>query len=188
MARKHKTVPVAKNSQAPQCASFKPFPFLTFRSFDEGSEYAFNDMPKRFQRMIVPKKPVKRDSAPAKPTERPSKKVDESSVRPGESFRQYNERLGLSVRSTNDVGTGKNFKQKIAEEFAEARGIRSKRKEHLKRRDAKKKGVKRDEDDSELEDLVTMESHRFGEQVAAPPVLKVAPRNAPKSTLKFKRK
>lgn len=110
---------------------------------------------------------------------------------PGETFRQFNERIGASSKSPNkdkDLKKKKDFRSRIAEEFVEARGLNKKRKEYLKKRDQKKKEKQRlfaggvsDEEDL---DEVRMDSVGFREQVQAPPVLKVLP----KASFKFKGK
>lgn len=146
-------------------------------------------MPKKFKRLVAP--PKKKPSMPVASKKEPS----EWDVRPGESFKKFNERLGISgskgdkpkQQQSGEVGSGKNFKSRLAAEFAEARGLRTKRKEHLKQRDMKKKGKKPAIDVEDVEEIV-MDRHRFGETVMAPPEIKVKPKNAPKSALPFKRK
>lgn len=114
-------------------------------------------------------------------------KNPEIEVKPGESFRKFNERLNLN--SKGEIGTGeKSSRKNISQEFSEARGLRAKRKEHLNKRREKYREKKSKGDLSDDDDLVNMEFVRFGERVEAPPVLKVRPKNAPKSTLRFKRK
>ncbi len=139
-------------------------------------------MPKKFKRILNPLPKV------AKPEALSKSQPDEWDIRPGETFREFNQRIKQGNQSkegkVNEVGSGKNFKTRIAEEFAEARGLRTKRKEHLKKREEKKKMRYQDSDDED----VIMESVRFGETVMAPPVLKVKPKNCPKSTLRFKHK
>lgn len=87
--------------------------------------------------------------------------------------------------------TKTNFTARIAEEFAEARGVSKKRKEYLKSRDAKRKTKKAAAGEFSEDEDVRMDSVRFGEQVDAPPVLRVKPKIMPNkrsSTLQFKRK
>lgn len=149
--------------------------------------YEFDDMPKKFKRLIkAPQsssgdKKVTKDIIPSK-GKRQKQETGELEVKPGESFRDFNRRLmgHQDGGSREEVGSGKNFKQKIAQEFSEARGIRSKRKEHLKERDRKrKKGGSRFEDAEEYRfDDVT-----FGERVEAPPTITAKPK-----TLKAKPK
>lgn len=146
-------------------------------------------MPKKFKRLVAPPAKKAKPAVPVAAKKEPS----EWDVRPGESFKQFNERLGLSgskaenpKKEGGEVGSGKNFKSRLAAEFAEARGIRSKRKEHLKQRD-KKKNKKLAFDDEDMEEI-RLDRHRFGETAEAPPVIRVKPKNASKSTLRFKHK
>lgn len=154
----------------------------------EPEAYEFDDMPKRFKRMVAPH-PVRREKPAVQPVmQKKGKVADETDVRPGESFKQYNTRLGLvpGSKKSSDVGSGKSFKQKISESFAEARGMRTKRKEHLKLRDTKKKRPQNEDDDT-MDGLVRMESIRFGETAMAPPQISSKPKTS-KVTLGFKRK
>lgn len=140
-------------------------------------------MPKKFKRLVAP--PVKKVK-PLVPMAS-KKEPSEWDVRPGESFKQFNERLGISgpksdkpknQQPSGEVGSGKNFKSRLAAEFAEARGLRTKRKEHLKQRDQKKKGKKPAFDVEDVEEII-MDRHKFGETVMAPPVIRVKPKAKP---------
>jgi hypothetical protein len=154
-----------------------------------------DDTPRRFKDLLTRPKSIPKSKTVVK------KGDDEWTVRPGESFRQFNTRIreaGLSVppgvpetfrggakhsqsrveSSNNCINSAKpSLTTKPLPKFSQAEGdgIRQKRKEHLKNR-----RVKRVRDSGS--DLEEYEQRGIRDVVKAPPTIKVAP----KATLKLK--
>jgi len=158
-------------------------------------KYEEDDTPSRFKLLMNP--PTKNT---VKPSQRANTVDDEWTVRPGETFRQFNARIrgsGLSlppgVPETTRVHQGYSHNEERSQEdaqerrpemrFAASEGTRlpgertkQKRKEFLKRKDEAKRRKNKNDNDHDACSLVNAQRKNFRDVVKKPPNLKVKPK------------